>query len=77
MSKTRTEQLMAEIEAAHEFQADGQVYSWDACGTTGEERCPICGLVHRWFSGGQNSPDSDKYLRDDQPICLTDAVRCR
>lgn len=57
----RRQALEAKIVETHDMQQEGQVYSWEACGVQGTDRCTICGLTHRWGSHGQNTGSFDLY----------------
>ena len=51
----RRQELESSIKDTHDMQKEGQVYSWEACGVTGVEKCSICGLAHHWGANGQNT----------------------
>ena len=71
----RVEALKGKIEETHDMK-DGQVYSWEACGVTGTDRCTICGLEHTWGNGGQNTGSFDTYA-DSRGNSLTLAEAAR
>ena len=53
--KDRVDALRAKISETHDLNQVGPVWSWEACGVSGTDVCTICGLVHEWGSGGQNT----------------------
>ena len=78
--KSKTEQLLEQLKARHEWR-EGGYSQWEACGITGTDTCRICGLRHTTWRNGQNSEDDDTFedskknrltLREalDLPACI-------
>lgn len=78
---TKTERrkgMLRHINERHDFQPEGEVWQWEACGVRGTEQCAICGLTHKWGRNGQNSADYDRFFRPDgEEITLAEATRER
>lgn len=74
--KERVKELRDKISEVHDLQQVGQVYSWEACGVSGVDKCVICGLTHKWGSGGQNTGSySEWYDHNGNELTLGEASR--
>lgn len=75
MKRDRVIKLMDAVEEKH-LMKSGQVWGWEGCGVTGEDRCEICGLTRRWGRLGQNSGDFDQYFDSDgHELTLSQAAK--